>query len=187
MMSDTWLTDALDTVGWNVGKSGKTIRVLDHIDNHRLVTITFLTVRKREATAHILHGIDGGVEFWIRVKSTLTDVVSAVRWLKPRAIMHAESKGAPVSRQGDWFFVARPHFVPGEIRNRISYGRHVFDQWSEGHVRGWVVHAQHASMFLDGWHLPVRCRGWHTLGVPRPVHTQQYWVHQLKGGERVCS
>ena len=178
-LSDSWLIKALSRVGWETDSSRKSVTVIDQSEDHRLVEVVFLTSSGRPAKARILHGFDAGVQFWIRVIHSLNDINAAIRWLKPQLVVRAEAKNIPVLRQGDWFFIKCQRFVPGIIKNNVRYGNHIIQFWSRGRARGIVRHGQHDVIHLNDWHLPCRCRGWHTLSVPARIHNQQYWVSQM--------
>lgn len=182
VLSDQWLISELERVGWQTHNGEKTITTTDQQNDHRLVEAPFLTPAGRPATARILHGYDEGVQFWIRIFGSLSDVPTALRWLKPRPVRMAEAKGTPVVRQGDWFFIKMSRFSPGVIIDDAAYGRHIIQHWSRGCAKGRVTHCQHTSIFLDGWHRPCRCRGWHALSVAAPLHNQKYWVERINQG-----
>ncbi|MBN1999304.1 hypothetical protein JW935_17225 [candidate division KSB1 bacterium] len=178
-LKDDWLIESLNQVGWDTDGQKKQLFLLDQTENHRLVSVFFITHNERKRKAVILHGIDYGIEFWIRVVTTLHDVKSAIQWLKPRPVLFAEKNKIPVLRQGDWFFIKMLRFSPGEIFKDVAYGNHIIEFWSKGNAKGIVRHGQHDFLFLDGWHKPVRCRGWHTLSYPKKLHNQKYWKDRI--------
>jgi len=175
-LSDEWLFDEIRGAGWK-GSDGL-LRIVDERDDHRLVDVTHNGLQGR-LRARILHGFDLGIQFWIRVYRTLETVPAAIAWLKPTAVARAEARGVEVPRQGDWFFIPCPEFQHGAIRTDAAYGRHRIEFWSAGRAKGRVTHIEHDAIWLDGWHLPCRCRGWHSFeGAPR-VHNQAYWLRTL--------
>ncbi len=184
-LRNDWLIAQLERVGWNTGSQEKVIHEIDGDQDHRLVQVPFITAGGNASKARILHGFDHGDEFWIRVIFNLSTVKDALTWLTPKSIQRYYRKNILVVRQGDWFFVKKNHLKPkGIIRKNVLYGSHAIKEWCDGYARGWVTHNTHFSLFLDGWHLPVRCRGWHTLSVPKPVHNQTYWKNRIEHNQK---
>ena len=179
-LSDSWLIDALSKIAWETDSQGKSVTVIDRSEDHRLVEVNFLTASGRPSRARILHGIDDGAPFWIRVIRSLNEVNAAIKWLKPQPVIRAEAKKIPVIRQGDWFFIKCQRFVPDTIAQNVRYGNHIIEFWSRGQARGTVSHGEHNMIYLDDWHTPCRCRGWHTLSMPARIHNQQYWIEQIR-------
>ena len=177
LLSDDWLLEAIGLAGWT-GDAGS-LRTVDRTADHRLVRVA-CDARAKRRRAQVLHGFDEGVQFWIRVYETLSRVEDAIGWLKPRAVVRAEAKGKRVVRQGDWFFIACPAYRPQRVLTDVRYGRHTLECWSEGRAKGWVRHGEHDTLWLDGWHLPCRCRGWHSFSGPPRVRSQSYWVRHVR-------
>lgn len=183
-LKDDWLVAELQRVGWNSGSRPQNIRKVDRYKDHRLVEISFITPGGYSAKARILHGFDRGDQFWIRVILDISTTKEAISWLTPKSIQHCQEKNIPVVRQGDWFFVKKQFKPKGIIRENVFYGSHQIEEWCDGYARGRVTHNMHSSLYLDGWHLPVRCRGWHTLSVSRPIHNQAYWKKHIEHSAR---
>jgi len=95
----------------------------------------------------------------------------------PASIKTSIANGAPVQRQGDWYFVpvAKPSAAAKETGFSSLDGDHMpaecfatgstfatVDRKSirvpDGtiYVRGTISHAQHDSIYLDGWHKAIR-------------------------------
>lgn len=182
-LSDDWLFAAIRLAGWT-GDVGS-LRTVDRTADHRLVDVA-RHARGKHRCARILHGFDEGIQFWIRVHGNLGSVEAAIAWLKPRVVVRAEANGRRVVRQGDWFFIPCPACRPRRIRSDVRYGRHALEFWSDGRAKGWVRHEEHHTLFLDGWHLPCRCRGWHSFSGPPRVRSQSYWVRNIRAAGSVA-
>lgn len=177
-LSNSWLLTEIAKAGWKGNESH--LRTLDQTSDHRLVELIHNRHRGK-VVAHILHGFDAGVQFWIRVFRGFDTVSAAIEWLKPMPVVRAEERGRQVLRQGDWFFIACRDFQPTKILTDVHYGRHVIQWWSEGRAKGLVKHCEHSVIFLADWHVPCRCRGWHSFEGKITVHNQSYWLKQIQG------
>jgi len=131
------------------------------------------------ARERYLFGHDERHLFVVRLPDRVTRVRDALRSLAPEPVLRAWTAGLRVRRQGEWFFVPEPGFVPQRdavirVKSPLSLRGHphVVDeqfleqrwisaerQWrSLLHARGAVRHADHATLTLREWHCAYRNR-----------------------------
>jgi hypothetical protein len=175
-LGDAWLVAALQ----EAGESPVAIAPLDAQQSHRLVEVAYLAANGSCQRARVLHGVDDGSPFWVRVADRAGTVAEAIAFLVPAAVRRATSRGLDVRRQGDWFFVPSPRFVPAGRPRRVAYHRHTFERWSDGYARGRVTHPEHATVDLPGWHRLVKALGDDTLSARRPRRDERFWLSRIR-------
>lgn len=135
-----------------------------------------LSVRRDREDFRLLFGHDERHLFVANLPRTarVTRLRDAFETLRPDEVARAFAAGARVVRQGEWFFVPAPGFVPPAghsiERNRWLGTKprpHVVEEsaWERTedgrflhHVRGRVRHPEHATVTLRGWHRVFRNR-----------------------------